>query len=228
MDKGIGQVLKALKDSGKEANTLVVFLSDNGASNKKLDEKSIEIRNPMNLRGQKASVWENGIRVPLLIRYPSKVAIGERQDFVMVEDLMPTILDFCSISFSPKTPPSETGISIKKNLTNSVPLPLDREALRMAISGKGSPTAKVGVAPTLESLSFENMHLTLRGASYKLHSLPIGEKELYDIQKDPSESNNIIKDFPEIALQMEQRLRDRWEKLLQVLESGDLVPHSSK
>jgi arylsulfatase A-like enzyme len=68
LDARVGDVLKAIERNGQARNTLVVFMSDNGA----------EVRGGSNgpLRGLKRSVYEGGIRVPLIARFPSLIAPG--------------------------------------------------------------------------------------------------------------------------------------------------------
>ena len=64
MDDGIGQILRAIDDSGEGDNTLVWFFSDNGGVSAIAD-------NNLPLRGNKLDVWEGGVRVAAAIRWPS-------------------------------------------------------------------------------------------------------------------------------------------------------------
>lgn len=84
MDKGIGEIIVALKEHGIERKTLVMFFSDNGGT-----------RHGSNgpLRGYKGQVWEGGHRVPCVARWPEKIkAGGVSQDLTITLDVMPTIL----------------------------------------------------------------------------------------------------------------------------------------
>jgi arylsulfatase A-like enzyme len=71
LDRGVGTVLKAVKDSGLEDNTLIIFTSDNGGANYIGLPK---INKPF--RGWKLTFFEGGIRVPLLAKWPAKIAKG--------------------------------------------------------------------------------------------------------------------------------------------------------
>ena len=71
LDRGVGTVLKAVKDAGIEDNTLIVFTSDNGGANY---IGLPDINKPF--RGWKATFFEGGIRVPFLVKWPSKIKAG--------------------------------------------------------------------------------------------------------------------------------------------------------
>jgi N-sulfoglucosamine sulfohydrolase len=78
-DEAVGQILRALKESGQEENTLVIFLSDNGIS----------------VPFAKTNCYENSTKTPLIVRWPGRVKAGvvDREHFVSTIDLMPTIID---------------------------------------------------------------------------------------------------------------------------------------
>ncbi|MBP6014369.1 MAG: sulfatase-like hydrolase/transferase [Alphaproteobacteria bacterium] len=71
LDRGVGTVLKAVKDAGLEDNTLIIFTSDNGGANY---IGLPDINKPF--RGWKASFFEGGIRVPMLVKWPAKIKAG--------------------------------------------------------------------------------------------------------------------------------------------------------
>jgi arylsulfatase A-like enzyme len=87
MDAGIGKILDAVKASGAEQRTLVVFFNDNGGVRGNLPESN----GP--LRGGKAMLYEGGIRVPLLMRWPGVITAGTKYDNPVIGlDLLPTFL----------------------------------------------------------------------------------------------------------------------------------------
>ncbi len=84
MDKRIGDLMAQLREMGQENNTIVVFLSDNGAD-----------PNGDNgpLRGRKGTLWEGGIRVPCLMQWPARLPQGKTVSQVAITmDLMPTLM----------------------------------------------------------------------------------------------------------------------------------------
>ncbi|MFO1447125.1 MAG: sulfatase [Opitutaceae bacterium] len=92
MDTGIGRLLATLAELGLEASTVVVFASDNG--------NVIADQSQAPFRGGKATLWEGGIRVPLLVRWPGRVAPGTRSELpVITHDLFSTLLDLTGTEF---------------------------------------------------------------------------------------------------------------------------------
>jgi arylsulfatase B len=89
MDRGIGEIIKTLKDAGEFDNTIFVFFSDNGPENGSSGE----------LRGKKFLEFEGGVRVPALLSWPAKFKGGRTINQVMgFVDLMPTIMDVLNIN----------------------------------------------------------------------------------------------------------------------------------
>lgn len=112
MDEGIGEIIGALKEIGEYDNTVVMFISDNGAN---------EYGNNGVLRGYKNEVYEGGSRVPAIISYPGHIQGGTiNTETVLTMDLLPTVLDF--IGKKPEAAQID-GISIKNNLLNGTSLP---------------------------------------------------------------------------------------------------------
>ena len=82
MDDGVGRVIEALARAGLDDDTLVWFLSDNGAA---------QWGSNGPLRGRKGTDWEGGHRVPSIVRWPSVIASGENGSLTSTIDVMPTI-----------------------------------------------------------------------------------------------------------------------------------------
>ena len=84
LDKGVGAVLDALAENGIDENTIVLFFSDNGA---------LGFGSNGPLRGFKGSVWEGGIRVPAIARWPGQIEPSSVSEApAMTIDVMPTLL----------------------------------------------------------------------------------------------------------------------------------------
>lgn len=94
MDKEIGRILRALDDLDLAKSTMVIFTSDHGATFEKIQQgttNALDSNRPF--RGQKRTLWEGGIRVPAVIRWPGKVAKrGDSHDVIHMCDLFPTLL----------------------------------------------------------------------------------------------------------------------------------------
>jgi arylsulfatase A len=111
LDTYIGRVLDLLAELDLEENTIVIFTSDNGTTHlgEEVDYEFFESVKP--LRGLKGSLYEGGIRVPLIVRWPGKVAAGRTSQVVTgFEDWMPTLLDLIGAKTAP--PAGIDGMSI--------------------------------------------------------------------------------------------------------------------
>ena len=85
MDKGVGEIVATLKRLGLEKNTVVFFISDNGATN---------IGSNGSLRGNKGQLWEGGHRVPAIASWPGRFAAGTTCDDLSIGiDILPTLLE---------------------------------------------------------------------------------------------------------------------------------------
>ena len=180
MDEGIGEILNTLKTMGMEENTIVIFCSDNGAAGNRGDNGG--------LRAAKASLYEGGIRVPAIIRYPGKIAEKDTSNAtVMSMDLFPTLLDLAG---SKSTGLKLDGISVKNLLFNGEELP-DRNLF----------------------WSFKNQK-AMRKGKWKLVSTILEDKtthELFDLETDLSEKNDLSAKHPQLLKEMLQDL-DNWEE----------------
>ena len=91
MDKSLGDIRAALKRLGVEDNTIVVFMSDNGAPS--------NVPRNLPLRGHKISPYEGGIRVPLIVHWPGVTRAGSTcRDYLIIEDIFPTFLELAGAS----------------------------------------------------------------------------------------------------------------------------------
>ncbi|MGH7959206.1 MAG: arylsulfatase B [Opitutaceae bacterium] len=104
MDDAVGQVVAALERTGKLANTVIVFTSDNGATpNVRNDDTQYPGTYPpgpaggsnLPLRGKKTELWEGGIRVPAFVYWPAKLKPAKFTAPVHAADWMPTL---CAIA----------------------------------------------------------------------------------------------------------------------------------
>lgn len=221
LDECIGRLLDGLRETDQEERTLVVFLSDNGATSPEIkikDELQLQqdedwrIRNVAGLRGHKATVWENGCRVPLLVRWPGgAISPGERKQLAGVEDVLPTLLELAGIAPEGTAHLPFTGVSLAPSLREPAHEGEHPALFRLAIAGPGSPRGD-GVAGTARP--FENHHVMLRGARFKFHAMPGGQAALYDLEADPGERIDVQGKFPEVAEKMARECRARWDEVL--------------
>ncbi len=186
VDESFGRIMEALEGEGLKDNTIVVFTADHGAMS--VSEE------PKPWRGSKANLYEAGLRVPFLIRFPSEIEGGYELDgAVSLADLYPTLLDLCGMSESDR--PSD-GVSIAPWLKG------DRS---------GSPhDALYWHFPHYHHLGPAPCGAMIRGR-YKLvewYESSIGGSdsgsayELYDLGEDPYERADVSDTLPDIRDEM--------------------------
>ncbi len=225
MDYNLGRVVNFLKDIGEYDNTVIVFLSDNGANpwysneypgaetpsfREKFDYSLDNIGNPRSnhsygigfasgsggpLDKFKMTVGEGGIRVPLLIAGPG-VKNGQQNDaFTYVWDIMPTILDMAGVKYPAKMNGRKVEAMRGRSLTS---------LLNGSIGAVYSPDAFVGG----EMLDGKWM----RQGEFKAVLIPTpygtGEWKLFNVAKDPGEANDLSKNLPKKL----QTLMEAWDK----------------
>lgn len=183
MDNAIGEVLKTLKDQTLEDNTLVFFVSDNGGP-----EANGSTNTP--LRGQKATTWEGGVRVPYLIRWPGKIPAGKTYDQPAIQlDFVPTILAAAGVD--PGAEAALDGVNLLPYLTGEK---------------SGAPH---------ENLYWRfGEQMALRQGDWKIIKARGEDKvALYNLKDDISESKDLSGEHPEIAKRL-QDAYDAWNKTL--------------
>jgi len=234
LDESMGRLLAALEDTRQAERTIVVFLSDNGPTSPEVKTKTEDAleadpdwvqRNVARLRGHKALDWENGIRNPLLVRWPGKIAPGDRRQFGGVEDVLPTLLDLAAIKPDALPHLPFSGVSLRPSLDDPAREVEHPPMFRIAIAGPGAPRDKIADAAARK---FEDHHLTLRTARWKYHALPGGRQSLYDLQNDPGERTDVAAQQPEIVQSMARQCRQRWEEVINSGRAFAVVPDARK
>ena len=115
MDRDIGKILGLLDDLNLAENTLVMFTSDNGPTFNRLGGADSDFFNSSGqLRGRKGSVYEGGIRVPMVARWPKKIAKGTETNHISgFQDILPTVME----SIGEPSPTDIDGLSFLPTLT---------------------------------------------------------------------------------------------------------------
>ena len=118
MDKSLGDILQFLDERHLAKNTVVLFMSDNGGLSTSPARSAPAHTQNLPLRAGKSSVYEGGIREPMLVRWPGVVKPSSVADqYVIIEDFFPTILDIAGIK-KPKLTQSLDGVSFLPLLRN--------------------------------------------------------------------------------------------------------------
>ncbi len=186
LDDAVGTVLTALRQHGLEQDTLVIFVSDNGATR----DFQQRIGANLPLRLGKAYLFEGGVRVPMLMQWPAAVSGGTVfREPVHSLDLFSTIL--AAVGANPPT------------------LPYDGVDLVPHLSGQRS-------TPPHQALFWRNGRSTLavRRGRWKLIRSVQGSTWLYDLDNDIGETTNLASQFPSVVQQLEATLIN-WNSGLQ-------------
>lgn len=102
LDEYIGQVMATMKELDLLRNTIVIFYSDNGGVGRCNFESNVITRN-FPLRGNKGTLYEGGLRVPLIVSYPGHIQAGSVSDAIVGSaDFYPTMLELCGIPLRPE------------------------------------------------------------------------------------------------------------------------------
>ena len=173
IDWSVGQILDTIKSNGLDENTLVLFTSDNGPGRIRTKEQRPKHSGP--LRGTKGTTFEGGMREPTVIRWPSRIPAGQANDRLMTAmDLLPTFAKLAGAE-----------------------LPSDR-----IIDGKDIWLTLVGVARSPHKAFYYhrgNELQAVRSGNWKLHAADGKPTQLYNLESDIGETENLIKSQPEVV-----------------------------
>ncbi|MCK8787402.1 arylsulfatase [Roseomonas sp. NAR14] len=188
MDEQIGKVVEALRSLGMRENTLIVFHSDNGGTRSKMfvGEGAFTGDLPASnepFRDGKGTLYEGGTRVVALANWPGRIRAGELGGVMHVVDMLPTLAHLA-------------GASLEKAR------PLDGRNAWEALSSLG------GMARNDVVYNVEPTQGAVREGPWKLHwSAVLPPKiELYNLDRDPSETSDVSEQNPEIVTRLQQRV----------------------
>jgi len=182
MDRDVGRILELLKKLGLGENTIVFFTSDNGGAG----NGGAMFKSNGNLKGGKGGFNEGGIRVPMIVRWPGKIRAGEVSSAPWYfADVLPTLAELAKT----RLPENIDGISVLPTLLGK-----KQNALKNRFMYWESPPPK--------------MSQTVRWRNFKARRRNPGDPlELYDLDKDLREENNIAYEHPKIVNKFEKFLK---------------------
>lgn len=190
MDWNFGRLLEALDREGLTENTIIVFTSDHGGlSNKGTVSRELATSNHP-LRAGKGHLYEGGVRVPLMIRWPDKIKPAEdKKSIVALMDLMPTLLD----------------LTVDKQLEK-----VDGKSFEKVVLGEeqwADRSLFFYERMARPKLTGDFPCMAMRSGNYKLlHFFEKDVFELYDLSSDTGEENNLIEENAETASRMKAEL----------------------
>ena len=184
MDKSLGDILDNVKKLGIEDNTIIVFMTDNGAPS------GADINKP--LRGHKLTPYEGGSRVPMMVKWPGVTKAGSIcTDYMIIEDIFTTLLEMACVKKYYQIGGKIDGVSI-------VPL-LKHE--------KGYPKDRSLFWHFPHNYSTGKPHSAIRKGNWKLiYFHEDMHYELYDLKTDIGESNNLADKLPPVVKRLASQL----------------------
>jgi arylsulfatase A len=190
LDASVGRILARLKERGLEDNTIVIFTSDNGGF-VGLDLRNgqrLQITSNWPLRSGKGSLYEGGVRVPLLVCWPGKTPAGATcKEPVLLADLFPTLLAAAGLPARADI----DGIDLSSHLRDPT-VKLGREALYFHYPHYYATTTPVGA---------------IRAGDWKLLEFFEDKRvELYNLKEDLGEKTDLAQQQPERAADLRRRL----------------------
>lgn len=201
VDESVGRVLAKIDELKLADNTVVIFSSDNGGVGgyREINGKGVTDNAP--LRGGKGMLYEGGVRVPFLVRWPGVIQPGSTCPEPTIHvDLFPTLLELAGAA---KPPQSLDGESLVP-LFHDPKVHLKREAIYTHFPGylEGYGTGQWRTAPVG----------TIQAGDWKLlEFFETGRLELYNLRDDPGEKTNLAERMPGKARELQTKLA-AWRK----------------
>jgi arylsulfatase len=188
LDRDVGRITALLKELKIDDNTLIIFTSDNGATHAGgVDYKFFN--SVGELRGLKGSLWEGGIRVPFVAKWPGKIKPGSTSDHISgFQDMMPTIGDITGY----RSPADIDGISFLPTLLGTTGQ-AEHKCLYWEFKAYGGQQAvRMG---------------KWKGIRRGLQRNPNAPIQLYNLETDLSEKNDLAKKYPEVVEKIQKLMQ---------------------
>ncbi|MFT4547698.1 MAG: arylsulfatase A-like enzyme [Pseudoalteromonas tetraodonis] len=217
IDENFGRLLDKAEAWKLLDNTVIIFMSDNGmtggGSGKGVVGKAIDGTKMMaynaEMKGQKGSPDEGGVRVPFFMRWDGKIKTGEVDRIAAHIDLLPTLVDLAG----GRLPDGQVE---GRSLLPLVADPKSEWADRYLFTHVAR--WKTGADPDASKWG----KFAVRNQRFRM----VGEKNLYDMQKDPRQEQNVIDQHPQVVKEMRSAYEKFWSetKPLMVNESAPMSP----
>lgn len=193
VDENVGRVMRRLDDLGLSNNTLVVFTSDNGGFVNKADGLQVTDNSP--LRSGKGSLYEGGVRVPCIMRWPERIQPASRSSTpITTMDFFPTFCASAGVEAARIQAAALDGLSLL-DLFQDPTVRLDRDALYFHYPHYYATTTPASA---------------IRSGDWKLiHYYDQDRDELYDLSQDLGESQDLSGAQPAVVESLRKNL-DEW------------------
>lgn len=192
LDDNIGRILTRLDSLDLTNNTIVIFLTDNGPNGQRYND---------GMKGWKGHIDEGGVRVPLFIRWPDKIAPGTNiKPLAAHIDLLPTLAELCQVSLSSD-------------------VQLDGRSLAPLLLGEKTDWPERNIYTVRAGASIGPVG-ALRSQQYRMVLDLDGAPQLYDMLADPGQEHNLKDSHPKIT----EELKDTFINWFDHVKPADLTP----
>ncbi|MFO7946394.1 MAG: sulfatase-like hydrolase/transferase [Armatimonadota bacterium] len=233
MDTGVAKILQALEDQGVADNTIVMFTSDNGPQFSGEGDMSIERFN-CGFNGSKSHVYEGGIRLPMIIRWPGGLDGGRRvDDMIHFCDWYPSLAAACELDIPEGPALDGTNIwPVVRGESGKVPTKRFWQWNRYSPVGEFNAAIRDGDwklvrprTPEVMWTSKQEQEYDLQNkqdpANFQMHIPPEPEREipeplppqLFNIEEDPLEQENLAQKHPDRTRRMLRELENWFEEV---------------
>lgn len=218
-DKSIGDIVGFLKAKGVYENTVIIFLSDNGGLSLQPMRSGPNHTQNLPLKAGKGSIYEGGIRVPLLIKNVKGSAAITAESPVIIEDLFPTILELAHINEYATVQNRIDGVSLVSLIEGKKDKSWNDRSLIWNTPNKWTPQDGPGI----------NFFSAIRQGDFKLvYDIKKGNLELYNLKDDIGETKDISSinrsKVKKLSIELTRKLKE-WDAQLPVYRSsGKIVP----
>ena len=195
LDENVGRILAKIDELGQTSNTLLIFISDNGGFISRWDNQVVTSNYP--LRSGKGALYEGGVRIPMIVRFPGTTEAGTVCDqAVSTMDIYPTILQALGIENSEDIlePDGESLFSLLKDPEAT----LNRKYLFWHY-----PHYYIPNATPSSSVRFKEWKL--------IEFFENGQLELYNLKDDPGEEFDLSEKLPGQAREL-QKVLNKWRE----------------
>lgn len=217
LDWCVGQIFQTLEECGVADNTIIMFTSDNGAVMHREPVKAGH-RSNLDRLGQKTDAWEGGVRVPFIVRWPGRVNAGTTSDALFsLGDICKTVWD--AVGAVPMVDTALNSISQLPVWTGEkesvreemIHLGIYGYALRsgnwvyLPYQGSGGVTTDFSMPGWLRLPEIGQTNSDIDDTGHIKADAP--DAQLYNLKTDPSQSRNVIGEYPEKAAELAERFK---------------------
>lgn len=189
MDKSLGDLMGWLRENKMEENTIVLFMSDNGGLSSESYWRDLPLhRHNAPLNSGKGSMYEGGIRVPMIVKWPGNVPSATRNnDYLIIEDFFPTLLDMARV-VERETKQKVDGVSFLSQLSGEKMNSHNRSLYWHFPNQWGNEGPGIGTTSAIR-----------KGDWKMIYYYETGKRELFNLSDDIGETNNRATQHPELV-----------------------------